>query len=165
MRLTKQLRSELKRPLGRLLPDPGTSKEEVLGLLERTGTVITVGDRTTERLLGYGIMPAVQIVDGYERREKRPGPSVPPDTAVSRAKNPQGTISPEADAAVKQAMGSGQPVRIEVDGEEDLLVLPACLYAPLHSAILYGQPGEGLVLVWVTPEIRNKAKSLLSMME
>ncbi len=33
-----------------------------------------------------------------------------------------------------------------VDGEEDLAVLPCVLTAPPESVVLYGQPGEGVVL-------------------
>ena len=43
-------------------------------------------------------------------------------------------------------------MKIIVDGEEDLATLPAILYAPLGSAVVYGQPNEGSVLVDVTPE-------------
>jgi uncharacterized protein (UPF0218 family) len=56
------------------------------------------------------------------------------------------------------------PVRIIVTGEEDLLVLPVAIYAPDNSVIFYGQPNEGLVMVLVTEEIRNKAKSILDSM-
>jgi len=52
-----------------------------------------------------------------------------------------------------------------VNGEEDLLVLPACIFAPENAIVLYGQPNEGLVIVKITPEIRNKAQSLLDLME
>ena len=54
-----------------------------------------------------------------------------------------------------------ESVRITVDGEEDLLVIPACIYAPDKSVVLYGQPNEGMVIVPVTSEIRNKTKSIL----
>jgi hypothetical protein len=57
------------------------------------------------------------------------------------------------------------PVRIVVNGEEDLLVIPVCVHAPDNSIVLYGQPNEGLVVVEITPEIRNKTQSLLDLME
>ena len=56
------------------------------------------------------------------------------------------------------------PVRITVMGEEDLLVLPVCIYAPDNSIVLYGQPNEGLVLVEISTEIRNKVQTLLDLM-
>ncbi|MCG3779568.1 MAG: hypothetical protein JW390_20152 [Nitrosopumilus sp.] len=57
------------------------------------------------------------------------------------------------------------PVRLIVNGEEDLLVLPVCIHAPENSVVLYGQPNKGLVLVQINTEIRNKAQSLLDMMK
>ena len=57
------------------------------------------------------------------------------------------------------------PVRISVNGEEDLLVIPVCIYAPENAIILYGQPNEGLVIVKITSEIRNKTQKLLDLME
>ena len=57
------------------------------------------------------------------------------------------------------------PVRISVNGEEDLLVIPVCVYAPENAIVMYGQPNEGLVIVKITPEIRNKTQKLLDSME
>ena len=57
------------------------------------------------------------------------------------------------------------PVRLSVNGEEDLLVLPVCIHAPDNAIVMYGQPNEGLVIVKITPEIRNKTQSLLDLME
>ena len=55
-------------------------------------------------------------------------------------------------------------MRIIVKGEEDLLVLPVVLFAPEKSVVIYGQPNEGLVIVKVNEEIRNKAKSIMNAM-
>ncbi len=51
-----------------------------------------------------------------------------------------------------------------VDGEEDLATLPAILYAPLGSAVVYGQPNEGSVLVMVTPEKKKQIENLMKQM-
>ena len=59
---------------------------------------------------------------------------------------------------------SNVPVQIVVTGEEDLLVLPVCVHAPQNAIVLYGQPNEGLVIVKVTQEIRNKTQQLLNLM-
>ena len=40
-----------------------------------------------------------------------------------------------------------KPVRIIVNGEEDLLTVPACIYSPDNHMLLYGQPNEGIVSV------------------
>ena len=65
---------------------------------------------------------------------------------------------------IKKAFGMDSPVRLIVNGEEDLLVLPVCIHAPENSIVLYGQPDQGLVLVHITTEIRNKAQTLLDLM-
>ena len=77
-----------------------------------------------------------------------------------RVRNEPGTISSNAWAAVHEAVQSGNAVMI-VDGEEDLLTLVAMAVAPLGSFVIYGQPGEGVVLVEVDGEARKKAHSFL----
>ena len=56
-------------------------------------------------------------------------------------------------------------MHLVVDGEEDLLVLVAVAFAPLGGLVVYGQPGEGLVVVRVTAEKRGEAWELLKGME
>ena len=55
-------------------------------------------------------------------------------------------------------------MQILVNGEEDLLVIPVCIHAP-EGARMYGQPNEGLVVVQVDSEIKNKTKTLLDLMK
>ena len=80
-------------------------------------------------------------------------------------KNPAAEISSDSISVIKKACTIPSPGRFFVDGEEDLLVLPACIHAPENAIVMYGQPHEGLVLVKVTPEIRNKVQTLLDLME
>jgi GTP-dependent dephospho-CoA kinase len=54
------------------------------------------------------------------------------------------------------------PIRVKVQGEEDLLALPLFAMAPKGSAVLYGQPLEGIVLVNITEEKQNQAKDLMN---
>ena len=74
-------------------------------------------------------------------------------------------ITSQSISIIKKAFTVQSPVRIFVNGEEDLLVLPVCIHAPDNAVVMYGQPHEGLVIVKITPEIRNKAQSLLDLME
>ena len=55
-------------------------------------------------------------------------------------------------------------MKIVVDGEEDLATLPAILYAPLGSVVIYGQPNEGSVLVNVTSEMKLKIDKFMKQM-
>ena len=79
--------------------------------------------------------------------------------------NPAAEITLESIEIIKKAFEMTSPVRLIVNGEEDLLVLPVCIHAPENSVVLYGQPNKGLVLVQITTEIRNKAQTLLDIDE
>lgn len=160
MILPDSLRNELKIPLGILLKD--TSKENISKHLTPTSYLIAVGDATTEKLLGFGFVPSLQIVDGYEKRGKR----IPPQSNATKlyCDNPAAQITSQSIDAIKHAFSSKPPIQILVNGEEDLLVIPACIHAPENSVVMYGQPNEGLVIVPVTQEIRNKTQSLLDRM-
>ena len=48
-----------------------------------------------------------------------------------------------------------------VKGEEDLLALPAILFAPLNSVVLYGQIDLGVVMVEVTEEKKKGVEEIL----
>lgn len=155
----------MKIPLGILVPEDKADKQTVLGHLGDDFCLITVGDRTTEKMIGFGLVPSLQIVDGVEKREKRVCPQVPSGTVEIHADNPPAEITDQSVKMIKKSFSMTSPVRLCICGEEDLLVLPACIHAPDNAVVMYGQPDEGLVIVRVTPEIRNKTRSLLDMME
>ena len=164
MKLPENLREKLKIPLGELIPNEKTNKEEILNLIPKDAFVITVGDATTEKMIKYGIIPSLQIIDGQEKRVQR---NLPEETSVMThltCVNPAAEISQESIETIKKAFDSKPPIRITVYGEEDLLVLPVCINAPVNSVVMYGQPNVGLVFVIITPEIKHKVKSLLDLM-
>jgi GTP-dependent dephospho-CoA kinase len=164
LKLPDSKRDSFKNPLGVLLPEEIADKEHVLEYLDDDSYLITVGDRTTEKLVNFGIIPSLQIIDGIEKREKRE--SVLSDvTNYFEVANPAAEITSPAIGIIKKAFSMLPPARIMVIGEEDLLVLPVCIHAPENAVVMYGQPNEGLVIVKVTGEIRNKAQKLLDLME
>ena len=165
MRLPDNLRDQLKIPLGLLLLDKEVNKSNIQKHIAENSYVITVGDRTTERMIDFGLFPSLQIIDGQEKRIKR---NIPKSFDVSTdltCDNPAAEITTQSIETIKKAFTSQAPVRITVNGEEDLLVIPVCIYAPENSVVMYGQPNEGLVIVKITPEIRNKTQKLLDSME
>ncbi len=164
MKLPDSLRDQLKIPLGILLPDSQADKNGIQKYLSDGSYVITVGDRTTEKMTDFGLIPSLQIVDGQEKREKRIAPKLENATELT-VDNPAAEITPASISIIKKAFTLESPVRLFVNGEEDLLVLPACVHAPENTVVLYGQPNEGLVIVDVTAEIRNKVQTLLDLME
>jgi uncharacterized protein (UPF0218 family) len=161
--LPDNLRDKLKKPLGILLKDSDVTRENILNKIPAGSFVISVGDATTEKLINYGIIPSLQIVDGVEKRVKRDLPSGNVKTILN-CNNPPAEITIQSVKTIKKAFQSPTPVRIAVTGEEDLLVLPVVVYAPAKSVVLYGQPNEGLVMVSINEETRSKAQSILDSM-
>ena len=164
MQLPDDLRDQLKNPLGNLISDNDPNRENILKKISAESILITVGDRTTENMLQLGLKPQIQIIDGLEKRNQR---TVPTDDAVNTnlsCKNPPGEITVKSIQVIQKAFSCEPPVRITVDGEEDLLVIPVCIHAPENSIVMYGQPNEGLVIVTITPEIRAKVQKILDAM-
>ena len=164
MQLPDDLRDQLKNPLGNLISDNDPNKENIIKEISAESVLITVGDRTTENMLQLGLKPQIQIIDGLEKRNKR---LVPADDTINTnlsCKNPSGEITEESIQVIQKAFSCEPPIRITVDGEEDLLVLPVCMFAPENSVVMYGQPNEGLVIVHVTPEIKAKVQKILDAM-
>lgn len=130
-------------------------------MLEGSKKIITVGDATTERLLSFGITPDIAVIDGVERRSLRDH-SINYPTKEMLCTNPAGMISREAVQVLQSALETPSPVMVIVEGEEDMLALPLFTMAPKGSAVLYGQPLEGIVLVNITEEKQNQAKDLMN---
>ena len=164
MKLPNSLRDQLKTPLGILLSLGQDNKENIQKYLSDNSYIITVGDRTTEKMIEYGIIPSLQIIDGFEKRKKREFPKLG-NASELIIDNPAAEITLQSIEIIKKAFEMTPPIRLTVNGEEDLLVLPVCIHAPKNSIVLYGQPNKGLVLVEITTEIRNKAQTLLDMMK
>jgi len=164
LQLPDDLRDQLKTPLGNLISDNDPNKENIIKKISAESVIITVGDRTTENMLQLGLKPQIQIIDGLEKRSEC---AVPADDIINTklsCKNPPGEITEESIQVIQKAFSSEPPVRITVDGEEDLLVIPVCIHAPENSVVMYGQPNEGLVIVTITPEIRAKVQKILDAM-
>ncbi|MFB5638424.1 MAG: GTP-dependent dephospho-CoA kinase family protein [Nitrosarchaeum sp.] len=155
----------MKIPLGKLIPDSQTDKSNVQKYLQKNSYLITVGDRTTEKMINFGLIPSLQIIDNQEKRIKRKPLKNNNKYTELVCNNPAAEITQQSIDTIKKAFVSKTPVRLTVEGEEDLLVLPVCVHAPENSVVMYGQPNEGLVIVQITPEIRNKTQRLLDLME
>ena len=165
MKLPPNLRKQLKIPLGHLLIEKEATKNNIQNYISENSYIITVGDRTTEKMIDFGLIPSLQIIDGQEKRETRQIISNSNVKTALTCDNPAAEITDQSIETIKKGFNSETPVRILVNGEEDLLVIPVCIYAPENSVVLYGQPNEGLVVVKITPEIRNKTQRLLDLME
>ena len=165
MFLPENLRNELKIPLGKLIPNDSSGKEDYIRKIYSEKVVITVGDATSELLLQMGLIPLLHIIDGQEKRKKRSLPLSDVINTELTVKNNPGEISSESFNLVKTIFRQKPPIRLVVDGEEDLLVLPVCLFAPENSVVMYGQPNEGLVIAEITNEVRDKIQKIVNQMK
>lgn len=162
--LTPPLRKKLKKPLGRLFPAVEVRGEEFLSLAVGAPFIVTVGDRVTETLQETtGRSPDVFVVDGLERRAARAVPNIA-HAVVLKAKNPAGRITRAARVAVEKAFTGERPAMVLIEGEEDLLAIPAVIEAPLGAVVFYGQPLEGVVAVVVDEKAKARAREDLRMM-
>lgn len=164
--ITPELRVKFKEPFGTLVRG---SFEETMGRMkeilekEKPPKLISVGDVVSRNLLEYHLLPQITIIDNKCMREHRP--TIQTIGKKVHVTNPQGTISEEAIAAIKEALEKNETIHIIVDGEEDLLVLTAVLYAPDNSLIVYGQPREGIVIVKATAQKKAEAEEFLKAMK
>ena len=162
--LTPALRRKLKRPLGRLYSSVEVHGEEFLSLASRSPFVVTVGDRVTETFQETtGRSPDVFVVDGLERRKAREIPQIAHGSTL-KAKNPAGRITGSALSAMKKAFEADKPAMVVIDGEEDLLTIPAVIDAPVGAVVLYGQPLEGIVAITVDEAAKAGARATLEAM-
>jgi len=163
--LNRNLRSEFKKPLGVLYPSLSDAKD-FLNSKYSDELLISVGDVTTRKLQKAGLIPHLGIIDNVIER-KPAAYNVVYDNVTLQAKNPPGVITDELQETIKKAfqlVKTGYRVIIMVEGEEDLAVLPCILMAPSGSLVLYGQPGEGLVVCEVD-QVINKVKKLKDKLE
>jgi uncharacterized protein (UPF0218 family) len=117
----------------------------------------------TRIILEAGLCPNIAIID-YKIRRRYVKPLRFKRDYINVV-NHSGTISAEAQRALKDAVTLKKKLGVVVEGEEDLLVLPLMVMMPIGSVIVYGQPSEGMVVVTLTEERRRWAQDFMKMME
>jgi uncharacterized protein (UPF0218 family) len=165
--LPETLRPRFRESFGCLYKGKGADTIEKLSVdLGSPTKLISVGDVTTFHLLNHGIIPDILVVDDRTKR----GPASDRVVVGTKHKgfteisvdNPAGVITEDLIDAVGNALKSDEHVRIFVRGEEDLAAVPVILMAPEGSAVLYGQPDEGVVLVKITSDKKEQMEDLLT---
>lgn len=170
------LRNDLTMPLGTVLF--GEHIEASLGM-HAHDEIISVGDQTTKTLLDAGVTPHFMIIDNKVNRQKfddlRPllaRGHFDTKTVVSGPGFISGEAMNEIRRVLRDRKPDAKPFVLEVDGEEDLLALPAVLEAPIGAVVYYGQPPvpqwacgpetSGVVEVVITQERKAAAQALLA---
>jgi hypothetical protein len=159
------MRAELKVPLGELYK--GEPKDTVERLKEKLKVkpplFAVVGDYVAANIIGAGLSPDIVVVDGKTLRAVVE--PVEHHLNEIHVPNEAATINAEAWLVLRAAVTLKRRIAVVVEGEEDLIVLPLLAEMPIGSVIAYGQPHEGLVVVTVSDERRDWAKSFLNRME
>lgn len=149
-KLKEEERYSFKEPFGEIYSSISKIKKTLEKYKNNHQLIISIGDATTLNLINNGIIPDIGIIDEQIERKKSPMDNeYSYDHVQLYAENPAGTITPQLCKTIKKALGlyiSGFNVLIVVKGEEDLAVLPCVITAPPGTVVLYGQPGEGVVL-------------------
>ena len=137
--------------------------------LKSAECIITVGDICTISISDEIRIPNLSIIDFKTKRntplteEQKIVIEGIGDKSIKVVNNP-GTISDELLKAIKDSIGSGNNVRIEVDGEEDLASLAAISLSRIGTKVIYGMPDKGMVVVDVDQQSKARVNSLLEHM-
>ena len=160
--LPEKEREAFRNPLGEVFTD----NNEMLAFCEGKSMVIAVGDIVASTLLQNGRQADISIIDGKTRREVvidslRNAFS---STKTIQTTNPAGTVTKKAASCLEKSLAhfykTNEKQLIFVSGEEDLLSIPAILFAPLNSVVFYGQFDKGAVAVHVSEQIKKNVYHL-----
>lgn len=162
--LPENLRNLLKEPMGQLVDE-----KKLLELLKDEDFIISIGDTVTYTILKNEIKPAFCIVDYQTRRGPCPKEVVELIKSFGKKsvviKNPPATITDDLWNVIKFAFEDiKNPLRIEIDGEEDLASLAVIYMAPSDATIIYGLPDKGVLVVKANKENKTKVKEILDKM-
>ncbi|MEA3166125.1 MAG: GTP-dependent dephospho-CoA kinase [Thermoplasmata archaeon] len=174
------LRGELAGAFGPIVQSAG-----LIAALEGADIVLAVGDVVSLTLKTLGVTPRLFVCD-YQTQRGLPGKGSAAAMAAAakdaandktlyelelgtwgelsfRVRNPAASITREAWDAIRLGLQHDEgPVRVVVEGEEDLLGIPCFLEAPNGSVVLYGMPNQGVVVVRVDAAFKARVAALLA---
>ncbi len=182
--LPQEMRSELKRPLGQVFKGGEDELEKTARLLLSNikieqNLVIAVGDIVSLALERIGFKPPIKIIDLRSRRKKftpaqsrifYSGGSPSTGSQVEKIRhfrltNNPGTINSGIggifQSTLKKYFATKEQQVIVVNGEEDLVTLPAILLAPLESVVVYGQMDLGVIAVLITEQKKKEIEAIV----
>lgn len=180
--LPEALRKELAAPFG-----PVLQSEDLPARLAGVEVVLAVGDVVSLTLKLLKITPRVFVCDYQTQRGLPAGRTaqgvnakglVSNESALYEmelgswgelaftVRNPAASITRQAWDAIRLGLEHPEgPVRVHVEGEEDLLGIPCFLEAPDGAVVLYGMPNKGVVVVTVDAAFKARVAALLARFE
>jgi len=175
-RMPERLRSRLARGAGVVIESCGDVIEtarraarEVIGPSCRL--LIAVGDVVCTSLIQAGVTPDACIIDGATLRKRSVGGARMLECVfdrVLRVRNPRSMITVESMECVSECVRSarrGIRCLVLVEGEEDLLALPAVLECRVGECVAYGLPGRGVGVMVVDNGLKELVRETLDEFE
>lgn len=157
-KIREEQRKKLSMPIGSLVRGtPEDVAERIKNDYKDKAISFCVGDFVTNNFLAHNIKFKAAIVDFKTERKQY----------LSELKycfklfNPRGHINAEAWDVLKVAIKKDNGCIVLVDGEEDLLTLPAIEVSENGSLVIYGQPGEGVVVIEVNNHYKNFVREII----
>ncbi len=174
--LPDTLKRQLRIPLGRVFPSVFNKKTTLCGGLvdnhsiRGCNNIVAIGDIVCYVLKHSGVTPTLSLIDGKTQRKALNDDILCHILEKDRcnALNRKGTIEKKTVEALMKLLNMGHnkaPRQMFIEGEEDLLTLPAILFAPLGYCVWYGMRDRGCVCVKVTEKKKEKVYNILSQFE
>ena len=158
LRLPQERRERLAAPFGDVF-----QPDELRARTRGARAVAAIGDITAAQAIRHGTSPHFIAVDFNTKR----GPVAADDAvrsfgdSVERVVCPAGFMTADLYNAVLRAAQRKGTTRIEVEGEEDLAVMPAIMHLEAGATVLYGLPNRGITAVKVDDESRRVSREFL----
>jgi pantetheine-phosphate adenylyltransferase len=134
------------------------------GPRKTSGQIIVVGDVSLAKFQANNWHYDLGVFDGHSERKPTETKNL---KTVNQVNNPAGIISRDLFSWMskyfQQTPGNTlkKPQLLEVIGEEDLATVAAVMAAPLKTLVYYGQPGEGMVEISVSEQIKEQFRQVL----
>lgn len=122
--------------------------------------VAVVGDFALSQFLLNRWSYQIGVYDGKTKRQPFVDQLLSKISPTLNITNPAGAISAEAFTKLAK-LDLNKQQHILVDGEEDLITAALVLTMPLDSILYYGQPGEGMVKLTISEELKERVWQVL----
>ncbi|MCG2881215.1 MAG: GTP-dependent dephospho-CoA kinase family protein [Vulcanisaeta sp.] len=129
--------------------------------------LITVGDVVTINTTRYWRVPDLALIDARTRRTIGTEMVRSGFDEIVSIRNEPATLSLNNILTIKEAVNKalgGRKVLVVVDGEEDLLAIPAVLAAPRRSIVMYGLYTGYLIVIPINELYKMAFLKLLVML-
>ncbi len=154
IRIDENIKLILAKPQGPLFDDMSFLKD-----ILSTTIFATVGDIVSKEALKLNLFPKIMIIDGMTMR-RWIGKLKVKGYKVYKVCNEPGTVNCEVKEILEKCWRSEGRCLIDVEGEEDLLAILALFTAPENALILYGQPGQGFVVLISNEKVKERIREV-----